>query len=198
MSRKRTILLSAILLVVSLVGFCVWFFYKLTLRYYDCLFMSETLTCFAGNYGRMPYSFEEMIEKGYIYPEKVNGSIRYWTCRVADGERRIRYPLRNPDILRVAWGLKPSDLVCKNGRLYCKDDPTREVLLLEGKFSGLMRLLASPERMRSHNLLIYEAMLRRWVELHTGTSQPTAGRAKLKDRERSPGTQGATSVPWHR
>jgi len=196
MSRKRTILLSAILLVVSLVGFCVWFFYKLTLRYYDCLFMSETLTCFAGNYGRMPYSFEEMIEKGYIYPEKVNGSVRYRTCLVGGGKRTIRYPLRNPETLRVAWGLKPPDLVFRHGRIYRRDDPTKEVFLLAQTDFPLSSLRGP--RKCGHNWLIYEAMLRRWVELHTGTSQPAAGRAKLKDRERSPGTQGATSVPWHR
>jgi len=197
MRQRREILLWAIFLVVlpvSLFAGLIELADRMERMYKHFLLMTQTLACFAANHGRMPYSFEEMIEKGYIAAEKVKETVRYRTYLVGCNERRPGEVLRWPEKLRVAWGLKASDLVLRNGRLYRRDDPRKEMFLLE-QTDYLMRCLSGRDWMRSMNSALYEYMLLHCGESSGVASQPAETGPNSENRIVPHGTRPATSKP---
>jgi len=150
---------------------------------------------FARYYGRMPESFEELVEGGYLRPAIVNGERVYRWCLSRDDEAlppskarqvwvspvKIHYPLK----LSFAWGVKPEDLILRNGRLYWRKQPDKEALLVRG------RTWTVSERDRRWTLDIYKAMLE---GAKRRASQSAPARQRARSGRRSTGTSGKPSI----
>jgi len=154
---------------------------------------------FAHHFGRMPNSFDELVKWGYLRPVRENGRRGY---RLYHAAHSYAPPISAKAVsasplyiyhtsgIDFAWGCKPQDLILREGRLYYRDKPEKEAILVRYRTLWVGRLT----RLRS--LGLYKAMLegaaRRSAQSAPTTRSAAPGQGKMLEDGGTSSLDGAT------